>query len=285
MVAEPMARIALGDFAMPHMTLMVHLELGQSNAGLIAIAVDLGRKLDAHITGIAAGQPLRVNYGDVYLSAEIVQDDRDQLDRELADAHAELVAACPGADWRGGVTFAPLDAFVVHHARAADIVLTAAGRGARAFDTTRRVNIAALVMGIGRPVLVVPGDATAVSLDTVVVGWKDNREARRATLDALPLLRAAGAVRVVEITADVAAAQAHVDDVAAWLARHGVAATGHAAAATGDDAAQLATFADAADADIVVAGAFGHSRLREWVLGGVTRDLLINPRGCALVSH
>jgi nucleotide-binding universal stress UspA family protein len=267
------------------MTLMVHLELGVANTGLVAIAADLAKRLDARVIGIAVGQPLRVSYGDVYLSAETIQDDRDQLDRERADAHAELAAACPGADWRGGVTLAPLDDFIAWHARACDLLLTGADRGARAFDTTRRVNIASLVMRIGRPVLVVPGDATALSLDTVVVGWKDNREARRATLDALPLLRIAGAVRVVEIATDVAAAQAHVADVAAWLAGHGVTATAHTVAATGDDALQLAMFADDADADIVVAGAFGHSRLREWVLGGVTRDLLANPRGCALVSH
>jgi nucleotide-binding universal stress UspA family protein len=270
---------------MPHTTLMVHLELGQANAGLIAIAVDLARKLGAHVTGIATGQPLRVSYGDVYLSAEIVQDDRDQLERELADARAELLAACPGAGWRGGVTFTPLDAFVAHHARAADLVLTGADRGARAFDTTRRVDIAALVMGIGRPVLVVPTDANAVSIDTVVVAWKDGREARRATLDALPLLRAAGKVRVVEIAADPVAAQAHLDDVAAWLTGHGINASAHALAAQGDDSAQLEAFRAASGADIVVAGAFGHSRFREWVLGGVTRDLLLNSHACALVSH
>jgi nucleotide-binding universal stress UspA family protein len=270
---------------MPRMTLMVHLELGRSNAGLIAIAADLAVRLDADLIGIAVGQPLRISYGDIYLSPAVVQDDRDQLDGDLASARAELEAAHPGAGWRGAASFAPLDEVIAHHCRAADLLLTCGDRGARAFDTTRRVNIAALVMRIGRPVLVVPDGADAISLDKVVVGWKDGREARRATLDALPVLRAAGAVHIVAVAAESDIAHAQTSDVAAWLGKHGVTATAHAIASHSDEAGQLEAYARRVGADIIVAGAFGHSRLREWVLGGVTRDLLLQDGRCALVSH
>jgi nucleotide-binding universal stress UspA family protein len=71
----------------------------------------------------------------------------------------------------------------------------------------------------------------------------------------------------------------------AWLERHGVTAQPLAVAAAGEDADQLARFVQEHQADLMVAGAYGHSRLREWVLGGVTHDLLMNAECCSLVSH
>ena len=80
-------------------------------------------------------------------------------------------------------------------------------------------------------------------------------------------------------------ARLRVGDVAAWLARHGVSALSQTVLAKGDDAVQMAAFADEAAADVIVAGAYGHSRFREWVLGGVTRDLLLQTERCVFVSH
>ena len=92
---------------------------------------------------------------------------------------------------------------------------------------------------------------------------------------------------MVEIAADVEMADArdHLEDVVMWLKRHGVGANSLTVPATGDDAAQLDAIARDKDAGLLVAGAYGHNRLREWVLGGVTRDLLLRPRRCSLVSH
>ena len=120
-----------------------------------------------------------------------------------------------------------------------------------------------------------------------VVGWKDTRETRRAAFDALPLLKKAAHVAVVEIAAEeeLAAAGTHLDDVVGWLKRHGVVVVSLAAPSTGDDATQLNAIAEEHGADVIVAGAYGHSRLREWVLGGVTRDLLLRADRCSLVSH
>ena len=124
-------------------------------------------------------------------------------------------------------------------------------------------------------------------LDHVVVGWKDSGETRRAIRDALPLLTIAGRVTVVTIAEkdDLTAAVARLDDVVGWLRRHGIAATPIAVASTGDDAAELNRVVQKQGADLLVAGAYGHSRVREWVLGGVTRDLLLRANRCALVSH
>ena len=133
-----------------------------------------------------------------------------------------------------------------------------------------------------------PETAGAINLSSMLVAWKDCPEARRAVVDALPLLRKAGKVKVAEIVEDEtghARAQAAVADVVAWLGRHGVAATGFVPEVCGNVAVQLERIATAVDAGVVVAGAYGHSRFREWVLGGVTEHLVAHPSRCALLSH
>jgi len=94
-------------------------------------------------------------------------------------------------------------------------------------------------------------------------------------------------VTVVEIAAeeDLAAARTHLEDVVAWLKRHGIVAKSLAWPSKGDDASRLNAIAQELRADLIVAVAYGHSRLREWVLGGVTRDLLLCADRCSLVAH
>ena len=81
------------------------------------------------------------------------------------------------------------------------------------------------------------------------------------------------------------AARRHLDDVIEWLMQHDVPAKALPVTSSGDDASDLRSVADSEHCDVIVAGAYGHSRLREWILGGVTRDLLMSPRRCSLVSH
>jgi nucleotide-binding universal stress UspA family protein len=94
-------------------------------------------------------------------------------------------------------------------------------------------------------------------------------------------------VTVVEIAPeeDLASARTHLEDVVGWLKRHDILAKPLASVAKRDDARQLDAIARELGADLVVAGAYGHSRMREWVLGGVTRDLLLGADRCSLVSH
>jgi nucleotide-binding universal stress UspA family protein len=118
------------------------------------------------------------------------------------------------------------------------------------------------------------------------VAWKDTREARRAVVDALPLLHKAKDISVIEIVEGEAsrnAAQERVNDVAAWLKRHDVLAFPkvlHAAS----EAEQIDRIWKT-EADIVVAGAYGHARLREWVFGGVTRNLITRSQRCSFLAH
>jgi nucleotide-binding universal stress UspA family protein len=166
-------------------------------------------------------------------------------------------------------------------------VITGVAPNAPRFDTSRYVDIGDLVMQAGRPCLIVPTGVETLALEHAVIGWKDTGEARQVIRDALPLLKQARRVTVVEIAIeeDLEDARSHLVDVVAWLGRHGIDATSIAALSTGDDAVALNGIFQEQGADLIVAGAYGHSRVREWVLGGVTRDLLLRAGCCALVSH
>ena len=161
---------------------------------------------------------------------------------------------------------------------------TQAGR----IDGTRQVNAGELVLRAGRPVLVVPAEVEWLKLKSIIVAWKDTREARRAISDALPLLHKAREVIVVELLeagADQAAAKARVDDVGAWLVRRGISASSIATKALIGVTDRLTILAQDEGASIIVAGAYGRTRFQEWVFGGVTRDLLEQQKCCVLLSH
>jgi nucleotide-binding universal stress UspA family protein len=143
-------------------------------------------------------------------------------------------------------------------------------------------------MKLGRPMMVVPPEVDRLKLASVVVGWKDTREARRAVVDALPLLQRAKEVTVVEIIeddGDRTAAGRRVADVATWLGRHQVDACHMVPNHRGDAVEQLIRHASDIEADILVAGAYGHTRMREWIFGGVTRDLITKTDRCSVLSH
>ncbi len=129
-------------------------------------------------------------------------------------------------------------------------------------------------------------------LDQIMLAWKETPKARRAALDALPLLQRAVHVTVVEISAekDLPLARQRLADVSCWLTRHGIIAETLAAAALhdnafrDDDGKQLEPVARKLGAILIVAGAHGHSRLRESAFGSVTGTLIHGDR-CALLSH
>ena len=143
-------------------------------------------------------------------------------------------------------------------------------------------------MEAGRPVFFVPPEVEWLKLNTVLVAWKDTREARRAVWDSLPLLQRAREVTVAEVVEgeeDPDAARNRVNDVAGWLARHGVTADIIVPEATENAGEQLDLIAGDISADVVVAGAYGHTRLGEWLFGGVTRDLVSRSSRCSVLAH
>jgi len=272
-------------------TLMVHLTAGSSNAGLLRVAGTLADRFQSGVIGIAACRPMQIVYADGYVSGDLVEQDFKDIAEEIATAEAEFRAALQTRsnrlEWRSMTSFDSLSDYLAREARSADLIVTSVDRKSSVFDTSRHVDIGDLVMRVGRPVLVVPTAAEKVGLDRILIGWKDTRETRRAVVDALPLLKKAAFVTVVEIAAegDLVLARRHLAQVVEWLHHHGVAAESIASVSTGQDALRLGEIAQLQNVDLVVAGAYGHARLREWMLGGVTRDLLLHTDRCSLVSH
>ena len=119
---------------------------------------------------------------------------------------------------------------------------------------------------MGRPTLVVPEKARTLRAEHVVLGWKDTREARRAVRDALPFLQKATRVTIVEARGEgeETTVLGRLDDVACYLSRHRVEGRPRVMVRQeGSGAAQLIEIAQEERADLVVTGAYGHSRLGE----------------------
>jgi nucleotide-binding universal stress UspA family protein len=152
----------------------------------------------------------------------------------------------------------------------ADIIVASSHKGSDLSES----DVGDLAMISGRPVLVPADGAATFSAKSVVVAWKNTREARRAIGDALPILGMAETVRILAIVGKDRGEGA-LDGVIEYLARHGVKAEpmliSRDHAPPGE---ALIREAKSVVADLIVAGAYGHSRFRELAFGGITRDLL-----------
>lgn len=275
---------------MTYSTVMVHLDLDESNDARLHVAGDLAEQFDAKLIGIACCKPQPSVYADGPLAQSLVRELEAEVDEKLQKLEQRFRTAyqnrIENVEWRRAYAV-PAD-YVAQEARAADLVVTGADRMGPLSDPLWRLDPSELVMKLGRPMMVVPPEVDRLKLASVVVGWKDTREARRAVVDALPLLQKAKEVTVVEIIADDddrPAAGQRVADVAAWLRQHHVDTSYMVPNHRGDAVEQLIRHASDIEADMVVAGAYGHTRMREWIFGGVTRDLITKSTHCSLLSH
>jgi nucleotide-binding universal stress UspA family protein len=242
------------------------------------------------VIGIAAFQPLQLDTSGAVYSTDLIYAERDIVSTELKALHDEFEdpnsKLCRRIGWRSAVTIEPIAEYVAHQGRSADLIITAFSKKAL-LDQSRCADTGALLMQAGRPVLIVPEFTATPWFDRVIIAWKDTREARRAIADALPLLKIASKIIVVEVADDDAmeGARLRVEDVTAWLKRHGLAAMAAVTPRNGDDSKSLAAFASLNGAELLVAGAYGHGRVREWAFGGMTRDLLLHEDRMVLMSH
>ena len=275
--------------ATTYAVILTALDLDLPPQGVLAASASLARLFDARVVGAAAGECTISPYfaegpvADKFL-AEAASDLRGQiksLERQFRHAHA---GQSERVEWRCAERLP--DGFMVAAASAADLIVV--GRPSPQANLLRGPDVANLMMQAGRPVLVMQADATEFACERVLVAWKDTREARRAVHDALPILRQADEVQILAIQESERSSSAVLsgaNDVVTWLARHGVAAVATAQPDYEGVGRSIEGAAADMDADVVVAGAFGHSRFMEWLLGGVTRHLLRSPNMNVLFSH
>lgn len=268
-------------------TVMVHVGLDDASAPRIRLAARLSDRFNSTLIGVAAYAPPPPAYsGDFvgdYLSEDELEDFTAHLKRRgdefrvIAGEHRSKV------EWRSDIDF-PGDV-VAREARAADLVVI--GRDPAPGDGHRSLDPGSAILKTGRPILVVPPALEALRAERVVIGWKESREARRAVQDALPFLHEASRVSIVEICEQGYENEVrwHMDDLAHYLTRHRITVGAPIIAHAKTEADELVNIASKQGADLVVTGAYGHSRLGEWIFGGVTRDLLAKSPICCLMSH
>jgi nucleotide-binding universal stress UspA family protein len=268
---------------------MVHVDVDAELGARVRIAAELARRFDAHLIGVGGWAPMSVFLAEQAKSDPAPSEPHLQDMKSLLDLKGRQFCAAIGGErrrveWRSMLDF-PTDA-MLREARAADLVIV--GNAAENRDPFRALDPAAVLLKAGRPALIVPEGVSALRAEHVVIGWKDTREARRAVRDALPLLQRASRVTIVEACplGQDEAALGRLDDVARYLTRHRI-ETGSRVMLEqrGSGAEQLLRIAHDENADLLVAGAYGHSRLGEWAFGGMTWELLATSPICCLMSH
>jgi nucleotide-binding universal stress UspA family protein len=271
--------------------ILVYVDATKVAPTCLDVATMLATAHEAHLTALHVSAPpfIMGDFGPGG-AVEVIRWQEEQARLVAERAEEEVVAARRRSgreiEWRRAAGEVP--ATVQLHGHYADLVVV--GQGSRSDDQSMVADILpeSIVMGCGRPALVVPiyGKFPRVG-DCVLVAWNRTREATRAVHDALPILARAKTVMILEVNPP-ADRQPHVAgaDVALHLARHGVKAEVEAAAVS-DIEVGPTILSRAADlgADLLVMGAYGHSRLRELTLGGVTRHLLKHMTIPVLMSH
>ncbi len=257
-------------------TILVHVEPNAVSENRVRLAVDVARKFEGRVIGLGAEAfvPVGTTFG--YIEGSVAQQLRDDIDTRMRDAEARFKNASQSSDekatWISAID-SPNHCMALH-ARGADLIVTSRSE---AGSISAVATPGDLVMETGTPVLVAPASKTELDARYVVVAWKDTRECRRALRDALPFLTHASVVHLVQIAeeADTDACKKGLDEICHRLTRHGAQVkTTVLPKSKKSIAKELEEAADRYSAELIVTGAYGHSRLREWVLGGVTQELM-----------
>jgi nucleotide-binding universal stress UspA family protein len=275
-------------------TIVVHLDSGQRCAVRVAIAIGLARHHGSRLVGVApTGLPdvvitMRTGVPDaIEIAARAPAVLREQA--EVAAHEFELRCKAAGhSSFESHAEIGESGGVTAAWGRCSDLVIVGQTDVDKPVSGVAQDLPQQVLLKSGAPLLVVPYAGTFTTIGRkVLVGWKDTREAARAVRDALPLISNADDVHLLEAREPPATSQsqASIAGAAAWLTSHGlVVRTEHDAGLDHVGDRLLSRAADLG-ADLIVVGGYGHSRLREWVLGGVTHRLLRQMTVPTLLSH
>ena len=255
-------------------------------------AISLAAAFDAHILGVAFAYVPGLRRSPLHTTAAGMLEEQRRASEKAAQAAASrfdaaarraalsaasriMTTTLPGAPDLFGPLARRFDMSVVAQAEPNKIA-------------PEELIIEAALFGSGRPALIVPYiHKDGLKLDRVLLCWDGGRAAARAFGDAMPLLRRATAVDVVAVTTEPPKSDEIAGaDVAEMLARHGLAVALRRIGADGIGVANtILNHAADTGANLIVMGGYGHSRLREFVLGGTTREMLAAMTVPTLMSH
>jgi len=255
---------------------------------IIELCGDLGAHLNLVVFGVMQTIPT-ASYGgmpDYYLT-----DEHDRIVREVRERTAAVEAMIQEAYLSASVLVECIDAGMIgrtmsKHALYADVTIFRNGSVPGSTFPTQAFN--GVLFDSGQPVIALgAGDKPLPVVKRVIMAWNGEPEAARAIHCSLPLLQSVQDVHVVMIDPETTKAGSNPgDDMAAFLTRHGLKVTVDRLSSGGREIGDvLLKHAEDTDADLIVMGAYGHSRLREWLLGGTTRDLLAKAKLPVLMVH
>jgi nucleotide-binding universal stress UspA family protein len=279
---------------MGYKTILVHCDAGKTSAVRIRVAFDLGRRFDAHVLGVYVRPRFEApafSDGTMAMDA-LYRNYESSVKGDEAKALATFESAAGGkgsSQWRIADGY-PDDA-LAELAHGADLLIVGQ-REPEPAPMGSLPNLAErLALSSERPILVIPHIGVASPPGrTVLLCWNGRREAGRAAAGALPLLKKAD--KVIVLTIDAAKESESDDrhrtaaDPVEWLTRHGVKATLQRDSAADTDIGNviLSRAADSS-ADLIVMGIYGHSRMREMVMGGASRTVLASMTVPILMAH
>ena len=277
---------------MPIKDILVLLDTGETESAAAGLAADLAESFEAHLTGLALAiepvmPPLLVSPVPVDLIAEAQAESEARAKRAAARFEALMAQRGDSADSvYAAVIAGATGETVARTCRLRDLIV-AAGESGDNPEPGRAQVIEAVLFDASRPTLLVPpGYAGGAEFDTILVAWNGSLPASRAVRAGLPFFKRAAVIDVVTVDRPAAAGEAPGEDVLTYLSRHGITATAREInAEAGGIGATLMAEAKRIGADLIVMGGYGHSRLREFILGGATQDLLKAMPVPVLMAH
>lgn len=278
---------------MSYKTIILYLNATERARRVIEVAAEIASYFEAHLIGLRVFPAVRLSPPvPLPFSREVAGQLRAGIEKETAELKSifeDMTARKPfAAEWRSVTDAAgdPSD-IVLRHARTADLVVASqtdpTSPMSDVLDFPERI-----VLGAGRPVLVVPAFGHHKGIPgNVSVAWRNTRESARAVSDALPFLKLAKNVHVMSVEeAGIGANDGSLTEIASSLGRHGIKPIVSRPISTEfTTGEEIRVRAIDGQADMLVMGCYGHSRLREMALGGVTRHMLREMTIPILFSH
>lgn len=264
---------------------LVYVDNDKACSDRVQAAAGLCTHFDAHLSGLYIQQRIIIpSYAgmDIPMGVYVAGDEMTKNLHESAEAITTEIFRTSGVSGEFRAVDGDVSNTCIVHSRYADLLIVPR-RADEDQEMNLRYHVDDLLLGAACPVLVVPNDgAREWPLQRALVAWDGGFECARALKAALPLLVQADKVDVVSVSSD----DVEAIDVTRHISRHGIDAELHFVEGSSfDSGAELLATAASLDSQFLVMGAYGHSRLREFVLGGATRHVLANATLPVLFSH
>src|SRR3954469_703570 len=270
--------------------LVVNLMVAGARDAAATYAISVAKTFDAHLAGVAfAYEPVLPAIVGGGIPESVIEEQREENEKAAKTAVAQFEAAAKDIKHETRMVPASLagaaDTFG-EIARLYDLAIV--GQSERDRVGPEELIVEGALFGSGRPILVVPADYQGgMRLEHVLICWNGGRNAARATANAIPFLRRANAVEIITVGTEVAAAaETPAADLARHLGRHDIKAdVRRIEPGNRKVSAAILDYAGKSGAGMLVMGGYGHSRLREFILGGTTRGVLAAMTVPTLMSH